>query len=68
MAAHHGHRGRRLHQLRGDDAAEGADVADRQVDLAEEEGEDLAHGQHHEHRPLEEEVHEVPGGQEDVGG
>ena len=57
---------RRLHELHGDGRPDGADVADGQVDLAEQQGEDLGHGQHHEHRTLLEEVHDVAGGEEDV--
>ena len=55
-----------LHELHGDDRPHGADVADRQVDLAEQQREGLGHGQHHEHRALLEEVHDVAGGEEDV--
>ncbi len=56
----------RLHQLHGDDPAHHPDVADRKVDLAEQQDEDLGHAQHHEHRALLEEVHDVAGGQEHV--
>ncbi len=45
-----------------------ADVADGQVDLAEQQREDLGHGQHHEHRALLEEVDDVAGREENVDG
>ena len=55
---------RLLDQLGDDDAADAADEADRQVDLAEQQREDLAHGQQHEDRALDQQVDEVAGGQE----
>ena len=61
IAAHHGQPVRLLDQLGGDDPADAADEADRQVDLAEQQGEDLAHRQQHVHRALDQQVHEVAG-------
>ena len=46
------------------DAADARDEADRQVDLAEQQGEDLAHRQQHVRRALDQQVDEVAGGQE----
>ena len=45
-------------------AAHPGDVADREIDLAEEQDEHLAHPEQHEHRRLDEQVYEVARGQE----
>ena len=52
-------RAARLHKLGHHDAAKPHDQADREVDLAEEQGEDLSHRQHHVHGALLEEVDQV---------
>ncbi len=43
----------------GDGGAAGADEADREVDLAQNQGERFGHGEHHDHGALLEQVHEV---------
>ena len=43
------------------DAADAGDEADRQIDLAEQQDEDLAHAEQHEHRALHQQVDEVAG-------
>ncbi len=50
---------RRLHQFAHDHGPEPHDQADGEVDLAEQQGEDLGHRQHHEHRALLEQVDQV---------
>ena len=64
IAAHHGHPNESLHQLGRDDSADAADEPDRQVDLAEQEGEHLAHRQQHVDRALDQQVDEVARGEE----
>ena len=64
MAAHQGQPVCGLTSSAHDDAADAAHEADRQVDLAEQQGEDLAHGQQHEDRALDQQVDQVAGGEE----
>ena len=72
MAAHHGQlwrsrgRGLGLDEQGGDDPADRRDIADRKVDLAEQQDEDLADRQDDEHRALVEQVDEVARREEDV--
>src|SRR5256885_7039553 len=58
----------RLYQLDGDRGADAAGVPDREIDLAEEDDEDLAHGQDHENSALLKEVDEISRREEHVIG
>src|SRR5262249_43321212 len=53
-----------LQRLGQHDAAESGNEPDRQVDLTEQQREDLSHRQHADQRGLDEQVHEVGGGEE----
>ena len=53
-------------QQRGEHAADAGDEADRQVDLAQQQHEDDAHGDDRVRRRLDDQVDEVAGGQEAV--
>ncbi len=64
MATHHGSPWV-VEQDGRDGAADAGHVADRQVDLPEHQHPDLGHAQQDEHRALDQEVDQVPGGQED---
>ena len=57
-------RAARLHKLGDHDAAQRHDQADGEVDLAEEQGEDLSHREHHVHGALLEQVDQVQRRQE----
>ena len=60
IASHHGHvETVGLHELGDEDGSEPHDQPDREVDLAEEQGEDLGHRQEHVDRALLEEVDQV---------
>ena len=51
-------------ELGHDHAAEAGDEPCGEVDLAQQQDEDLGHGQQHVHRALDEEVDQVPGREE----
>ena len=53
-----------LDQLGHDNAPQAGNEARREVDLAQQEDEDLGHGQQHVHGALDEEVHQVAGREE----
>ena len=54
----------RLHEYGHDGRPDPGDVAQRKIDLAEQQHEHLAHADQHEHRALHEQVDEVAGGEE----
>src|SRR5207302_1046186 len=60
----HGPAGALLDELGHDDAADAGDEPGGEVDLAQQQDEDLGHGQQHVDRALDEEVDQVASGQE----
>ena len=53
----------RLDEERRDGRADAGDEAERQIDLAQQKHEDLAHADQHEHCPLHQQIDEISGGE-----